>query len=61
MMLYMFNKNKKGILIVGIFPKMNSFTALLNKGEPVADYIIIQSWPSQEDYLLATSLFHYGS
>jgi hypothetical protein len=39
----MFINNRKSILIAGFFPKKinESHTALLNKGSPVADYIII--------------------
>lgn len=38
---YMFNNKRKIILTAGIFPKMNFLIALLNKDEPVTDYIII--------------------
>jgi hypothetical protein len=59
--MYMFNNNRKNILIAGIFPKMNSLTDLSNESESVTDYIIIQSRPSQEDHLLVISLLYYGS
>jgi hypothetical protein len=57
----MFNNNKKSILIARIIPKISSLMALSCKSESVADYIIIQDRPSQEDYLLVISLSYYDS